>query len=111
MREIKNINKSNTLKVNDEIRRKNDEANNILLNIKKIDAKRDAAELVCTKTDGTKYDLNTFLLPLKIVERIYSYEITLDETIEDQKKLEKLIIRLENCGAKKSWNKRRKSKS
>ena len=54
MREIKNINKSNTLKINDEIRRKNDEANNILLNIKKIDAKRDAAELVCTKTDGTK---------------------------------------------------------
>ena len=54
LREIKNINKSNTLNVNDEIRRKNDEANNILLNIKKIDAKRDAAELVCTKTDGTK---------------------------------------------------------
>ena len=34
-REIKNINKSNTLEVIDEIRRKNDEANKILLDIKK----------------------------------------------------------------------------
>ena len=36
-REIRSINKSNTLKVIDEIKRKNDKANKILLDIKKID--------------------------------------------------------------------------
>ena len=53
LREIKNIDKSNTLKVIDEIGRKNDEANKILLDIKKIDETLDDAELVCTKTDGS----------------------------------------------------------
>ena len=57
LREIKNVNKSNTLKVIDEIRRKNNEANEILLNIKKIDTKLNTTELICTKTDGTKYIL------------------------------------------------------
>ena len=46
LREIKNINKNNTLKVIDEIRRKNDEANKILLEIKNKDTKLDTAELV-----------------------------------------------------------------
>ena len=100
LREIKNINKSNTLKEIDEIRRKNDEANKILLEINKIDTKLDAAELVCTKTDGTKYGFNIFGLPLKFVEKIYNHEITLDEAVEDQTKLEKLIIRLVNYKAK-----------
>ena len=67
MREIKNINKCNTLKVTHEIRRKNNEANKILLEVKKIDAKLDTAELVCTKTDGSKYQFNIFALPLKFV--------------------------------------------
>ena len=61
----------------------------------------DTAELVCTKTDGTKYNFNTFALPLKFVERIYNYNVTLDEAKEDQDKLEKLIIRLEKYNAKK----------
>ena len=65
--EFENINKSNTLKLIEEIRRKNDEANKILLEVKKIDAKLDTAELVCIKTDGTKYDFNIFVLPLKFV--------------------------------------------
>ena len=73
LREIKNINKSNTLKVIDEIRRKNEEANKILLDVKKIDTKLDTAELVYTKTDGTKYNFNIFALPLKFVEKIYNY--------------------------------------
>ena len=60
-----NINKSNMLKVIDEIRRKNADANKIILDIKKIDETLDDAELVCTKTDGTKYDFNRFLFPLK----------------------------------------------
>ena len=104
LREIKNINKSNTLKVIDKIRRKNDEANKILLEVKKIDAKLDTAELVCTKTDGTKYDFNRFLFPLKFIEKIHNYEITLDEAMDDQEKLEKLISRLENCNVKKFKN-------
>ena len=63
--------------------------------------KLDTAELVCTKTDGTKYNFNTFALPLKFVEKIYSYQITLNEAKYDQDKLEKLIIRLENYSGKK----------
>ena len=64
--EIKNINKSKTLKVIDEIRRKNTNADKILLTIKKIDDTFDDAELVCTKTDGTKCDFNRFLSPIKV---------------------------------------------
>ena len=52
----------------------------------KIDETLDNAELVCTKTDGTKYNLDTFELPLKFVEKIYNYEITLDEAKDDQDK-------------------------
>ena len=52
MREIENINKNNTVKVPDEFRRKNNEANKILIDIKKIDKTLDNAELVYTKTDG-----------------------------------------------------------
>ena len=80
------------VKVIDEIRRKKDGPNKILL---KIDTKRYTAELVCTKTDRTKYNFNTFALPLKFAEKIFNYEITLDEAKDDQDKLEKLIIRLE----------------
>ena len=99
LRELKNIDKSNTLKVIDDIRRKNDEANKILLDVKKIDDKLDIAEIVCRKTDETKFNFNIFVLPLKFVEKIYNYEITLDEAMDDQTKLEKLIIRLENHSA------------
>ena len=88
------------LKAISEIGRKNDEANKILLDVKKIDAKLDTAELVCTKTDGTKYDFNRFAFPLKFIETFYNYEITLVEAMHDQDKLEKLIIRLENYKAK-----------
>ena len=76
LKEIKNINKSNTLKVIDEIRRKNYEANKILLEGKKTDAKLDT-----TKTDGTKCNFNIFALSLKFVEKIYNYETTLDEAM------------------------------
>ena len=66
----------------------------------KIENELDTAELVCTKTDGTKFNFNTFRLPLKFVEKIYTYEITLDEVKDDQDKLEKLINRLENYKAR-----------
>ena len=82
-KKLKNINKSKTLKVIGEINKKNDEANKLLSEFKKIDETLDNAELVCTKTDGTKYDFNRFLSPLKFIKKIHSYEITLDEAIED----------------------------
>ena len=96
MREIKNINKNNTLKVIDEIRRKNAEANKILLDIKKTDEALDNAELVCTNTDGTKYDFNRFLFPLKFIEKIHNYEITLDEARNNQTELGILVNKLNN---------------
>ena len=89
------------LKTISEIEKKKDKANKVLLDVKKIDAKLNTVELVCTKTDGTKYNFNTFVLPLKFVEKIYNHEITLDEAKDDQGKLEKLINRLENYKAKK----------
>ena len=39
---------------------------------------------------------NIFRLPLKFVEKIHNYEITLDEAIDDQVELERLIFRLNN---------------
>ena len=54
------------------------------------------AELVCTKTDGkTKYEFSLFTSPLKFGRKIHNYEITLDEAIYDQEKLENSIIRRE----------------
>ena len=63
---------------------------------RKIDEALDNAELVCTKTDGTKYDFNRFLLPLKFIEKIHNYEITLDEAINYQIELKTLINKLNN---------------
>ena len=101
LKELKNINESKELKVIDKIGRKNNEANKILFDIKKINKKLSNAELVCTKTDGTKYDFNTFTLPLEFVEEINNYEITFDEAKDSQDKLEKRMNRLENYKAKK----------
>ena len=50
------------------------------------------------------------MLPLKFVEKIYNYEITLDEGMDDQTKLEKLIIRLENYKARSEKKKKKKKK-
>ena len=58
---------------------------------KKIDETLDNAELVGTKTDGTKYDFNRFLLSLKFIEKTHNYEITLDEAINQQTGLEIII--------------------
>ena len=88
------------LKAIGEISKKNYEANKLLSEFKKIDETLDNAELVCTKTDGTKYDFNRFLFPLKFIEKIHNYEITLDEAMDNQERLENLIIRLENYNAK-----------
>ena len=97
LKELKNIEASKTLEEIDKIWRKNDEAKHLVFKIKEIDTERDTAEHVCTKTDGkTKYDFNLFASPLKFARKIHNYEITLNEAMDDQEKLENLIIRLEN---------------
>ena len=75
---------------------KNDEANKLLPEFKKIDETFGNAELVCTKTDGTKYDFNGFSLPLKFTEKVHNYKITLNEAIDDQRELIVLVNNLDN---------------
>ena len=67
-----------------------------MFDIKKIDETLDNAELVCTKTDGTKYDFNRFLFPLKFIEKIHKYEITLNEAKNNQRELGILTNKLNN---------------
>ena len=76
--------------------------NKLVPGFRKIDRILDKAELVCTKTDGTKYDFNRFALPLMFIEKIYNYEITLNEAINDQTELRILIINLNNDYNRKS---------
>ena len=61
LKRLKNIEKSKTPKVTNEIGRKNDEANKILFNIKKINKKLSNAELVVQKL----MELNTTLIFLR----------------------------------------------
>ena len=96
LKELKNIDTTRTLKAIGKITKKNDEANKLLSEFKKIDETLDNAELVCTKTDGTKYDFNRFLFPLKFIEKIHNYEITLDEARNYQTELRILINKLNN---------------
>ena len=108
LKELKNIDKSKPLKAIGELSRKNNETNKLLSEFRKIDEALDNAEFVCTKTDGTKYNFNIFALSLKFIEKIQNYEITLDEAMDDQEKLEKIISRLENCNTKNKKNRREK---
>ena len=96
------------LKAIDEISKKNDETNKLLLKFKTIDRILDKAELVSTKTDGTKFDFNSFALPLKFIEKIHNYEITLDEAIEEQTELRELINKLNDYGPRISKKKKKK---
>ena len=75
---------------------KNDEANKLLSEFRKIDETLDNAELVCTKIDGAKYDFNCFWFPLKFIEKNIHYEITLDEAKQYQTELGILINKLNN---------------
>ena len=95
LEQLKNIDKSKTLEVIDKISKKYDEANKSLLELKKIDKTIKNANLVSTKTDNKiKYDFNRFSLPLKSIEKVHNYEITLDEAINDQTELSILINKL-----------------
>ena len=91
LKEIKNIDKYKTLKAIDKISKKGEKAYKLLSEFKKIDKRLDNAELICTKTNGTKYNFNCFWFPLKFIEKIYRRKITLDEAIEKQAKLKELI--------------------
>ena len=81
-----------------------------MLEVKKIDAKLDTAELLCTKTEWTKYNVNIFALPLKFVESIYNYETTLDEAKNHKVKLKNLINALNDYKASKENKKKRREK-
>ena len=62
----------------------------------KINKALDKAEFLSAKTDGTKYDFNRFLFPLKLIKKIHNYEITLNEAINNQTELRILINNLDN---------------
>ena len=96
LKELKNIDKSKTLKAIGEISRKNDRANELLSEFRKIDATIDNAELVCTKTDGIKYDFNRFARSSKFIEKIHNYKIILDKAINNQTELKILINKPNN---------------
>ena len=95
LQELKNTDKNKTLKIIDKISKKNDEANKLVLAFKKIDKTLKNADLVCTKTDGTKYNFNRFSLP-NFIEKIHNYEITLHEAISNQTELGILISKINN---------------
>ena len=63
--------------------------------IKVIDDWLEAAQRICTKTDGkTKYDFNKFTFPLKFTSKIYCHDFTLQEVRDDQQKLQILKNKL-----------------
>ena len=66
----------------------------MLLQFRKIDRELEGVELVWTKTDGTKYNFNHFLLTFKFIEKIHNYEITLNIAINDQTEIKILINKL-----------------
>ena len=113
LKEFKNIGKNKTLKAVDEIskQKKNNEANKLLAEFEKIDKRLDKAELVCTKTDETKYNFNIFAIPLKFILKNHNYEITLDEAIEEQAELKELINKLNDYGPRISKKNRREKQS
>ena len=97
LEQLKNIDKSKTLELIDKISKKNDKTKKLLSEFKKIDKTLENADLVCTKTDNkAKSDFNRFSLPLKFIEKVHNYEITLDEAINNQKDLDILINKLNN---------------
>ena len=55
LEQLKSIDKSKMLEITDKISKKNDEANKLLLEFKKIDQTLENADLVCTKTDRTLF--------------------------------------------------------
>ena len=84
---------------------KNDKANNLLPKFIKLNEALEKVDLVCTKADGSKCDFNCFSLPLKFIEKIHNYVITLDEAINNQTKLGILVNKLNNNYNPRNLNK------
>ena len=57
-----------------------------------------------------KLNTNLIFLHLQFARKIHNYEITLNEAIDDQEKLENLIIRLENYKPRNRRKKEEKDK-
>ena len=88
LKELKIIDNNNILEITDESsNKKNAESNKLVPRFIELDETLEKVDLVCTKTDGTKYDFNRSLLQLKFIAKIYNYKITLDKAIQDQTKL------------------------
>ena len=88
LKELKIIDKNKILEITDESsNKKNAESNKLVPKFIELYETLEKVDLVCTKTDGTKYDFNRSLLPLKFIAKIYNYKITLDKAIQDQTKL------------------------
>ena len=95
LKELKIIDKNKILEITDESsNKKNAESNKLVPKFIELDETLEKVDLVCTKTDGTKYDFNRSLLPLKFIAKIYNYKITLDKAIQDQTKLGASINKL-----------------
>ena len=75
--------------------------NKLVPGFRKIDRILNKAELVCAKTDGSKYDFKRFAFSVEFIEKIYNHEITLNEAINDQTELKILINKLNNDYNKK----------
>ena len=97
LKELKTIYKNKTLKIIDETRQ-NYEANKFVPKFIKLDDELEDVELVCTKTDGSKYKFSRFLLRLKFIEKIYNHKITPNEAIEKQVNLKELTNKLNKYG-------------
>ena len=78
---------------------------------RKINQIIDNVELVRRKANGTKYDFNRFSLPLKFIEKIHNYEITLDEATEKKAELGILINKLNNYYNPRSKNQAKEIKT
>ena len=88
LKELKIIDNNKILEITDESsNKKNAESNKLVPRFIELDETLEKVDLVCTKTDGTKYDFNRSLLQLKFIAKIYNYKITLDKAIQDQTKL------------------------
>ena len=88
LKELKIIDNNNILEITDESsNKKNAESNKLVPKFIELYETLEKVDLVCTKTDETKYDFNRSLLPLKFIAKIYNYKITLDKAIQDQTKL------------------------
>ena len=78
--------------------------NKLVPGFRKIDRILNKAELVCAKTDRSKYDFKRFAFSVEFIEKIYNHEITLNEAINDQTELKILINKLNN-----EYNKKKKT--